>query len=1270
MVNSAYILKIDFLTLFHRCIFIFAVICLFNENAATKATIEALGDKKLDFDCDSLYYVQDNSNVYKVYGLVPESQTTLSSKKQYNLNVKSEYGGVSGRNPDTIALGPNEKGVLTMYQWDYITYSKEIEYIQKNQASTTVNAFSFDEFVNFTGWSGGEVNQKTGEIYFIGYNQYKLGTEARMMIYNPSTKKVSKSGVLTEENSLNLDFSKYNVESDMAIDADGNAYIMVSNGADFRLIRVVPDKNNPSNWRYSEVQKFALDRSAQIWGMSFLNGMLYVNLNFYIYELNPLSGDWRNTNFLASNSLDFTTCQMAPVIKGKVYLDENGNGILDGLERSNNGVKDVEIEVYNKNFKHLGTQFTNNRGEYNFLLPSAKSTFYIRMKRPQVKGVNSYQTLASGGKYIWDGPNNKGTNTVTPFCYNDTSIPSANYYEKTCYGAKEDGTEYSGYTLDSTNFYSKVIMQTDRAVVRADFALAGVDRSDAPSTFGEISHAMKPSVYLGSGVDADSFSKVGPNADQDKSDDGVEVRLENNASWSSLQNFVFSNNRTYNFRVKVNSNGKQKGFLNAWMAVNATTFSNKIADNLQDTKNSGYVEFNYTIPELVWKTTDNKTKAFFRFRYSTKNVTNIQPANPTGNKWDNIPWVIDGEVEDYMVTYYYVPVPKKVSGNFSVVNQNFNVKAGGKLDTEPRSQTALYTQIANKKFNVKLVHHEYGKVSTNLNDKVHVAIDFVEYNTALQDCDNVKMLKKDVIAFDLQPTQTIVSFEPTLQNITSSGTFKATYNILGSSEKNSTCSDLFAVRPKEFVLDNNFGSNLIGGKLSSGQIRALKNGGGLATDYNQQAKNIIHVNSTLKKPSACELNENVSSEVTIKQSDMKNGLGNIDINYHNVGDIDTIISDKLWASKDRVYNDCLDSLTNEHDANGKVGCDITIKAGLKFVPKALNSTFKISDSANKYTYISSNLSMHANIDMDISAILDDNSTATNYNKDCFAKDVEYGVQLINNNVTGWDNRSENGSSKRIMYIEKTGANITSNNKNYDGLAKLKTTQSNFINGTAHSNFGFNFARPSNPEKPFIIESSDFNITFLQDADDVKGLNPYSGDGSAHMYYGRIHSKKSEYIVPNQNSTNVDIYYEIYCPMLCDRNLYNLVQISNMDVQYPDWYINSDHDISQGNVTEFRVTQGNAKLSKSISDQTPKYYTDVIKDGKETLVVTKNSLDFPHSVTVTIMPNLWLLHDPAFNIIFPGNGGEWAGFGQTNKTDNIGRVLDVNPSKHIKQKVDW
>ncbi|MDR1461164.1 MAG: hypothetical protein LBI78_05915 [Campylobacteraceae bacterium] len=1267
---NAYISKADFLTTLHRCIFIFAAICSFGKDATAKATIESLGDSKLNFDCNSLYYVQDNSNVFKVYGLIPGVQTTLSAKKQYNLNVRSEYGGWSGRDPDTIALGPNERGVLTMYQWDYVTHSKEIEYISKNQASTTANAFSFSEFINFRGWSGGEVNQKTGEIYFIGYNQYILGGEARMMIYDPKTRRISKSDVLKPESSWDTNFANYKVQSDMAIDADGNAYIMISKDTDFRLLKVIPDKNNPYNWRYSEIQKFTLDTSAEIWGMSFLNGMLYINSRFYIYELNPLTGTWRDTKFLASNSYDFTTCQMAPVIKGKVYFDANGDGVLSSSEKNSAGLSGIEIQVYDRSYRYLGSQFTNGRGEYNFLLPSAQSTFYIRMKRPRINGINTYQTMASGGKYIWSGPDNRGTNIVVPTCYNDTNIPNANYYEKTCYGAKANGIEHSNNGISLANFYSVVVMQTDRAVVRADFALAPSDRSDAPNSFGEVYHTINPNVYMGSNVDADSSSRINQNADGDKYDDGVQVRLENNTTWSNLQNFTFLNNKKYNFRVKVNSNSKQNGFLNAWIALDSTTFSNKIANNLQDANNSGYIEFNYTTPELVLTNKDNKAKAFFRFRYSTKNVTNILPVNPYADNWNSYPWAIDGEVEDYMITYRYVAEQKHMSGDFSVVNQNFNAKAGDLLDTKSHQQTALYTQIANKKFNVKLMHHEYGKISKNFNGEMNVTIDFVEYNTALPNCNNVKVLEKNIKTLSLKPTQTIMPFEVTLHNVTASGTFKTTYHLLGSSETNSTCSDLFAVRPKEFILSNDFNANLTGGKLNNGQIKALKNGGNLAADYNQQAVNIIHVNSTLKKPSICKLDENASSEVTIKSFDIKNGIGNIGINYHNVGNVDTILSDKLWTSKDRAYNDCLDNFANEHDASGKVGCDIAIKAELRFMPKAFSSTFSVSDFADKYTYISSELLMYANIDMDISAILDDGSAATNYHKDCFAKDVEYGVQLSNNNITGWDNRKGNEPSKRIKYVEKTGVNIIMNNKNYDGSVALETTQNNFINGTAHSNFGFNFERPSEPEKPFIVKFNDFNITSLKNVDNIKGLDSYNKDGSAHMYYGRTHSKEPEYIVLNQDSVNANIYYEIFCPMYCNRSLYNAIQISNMDAQYPNWYINSAHVINQGNVTEFRVTQGSAKLSKSTSDKTPKYYTDIIKNGKETLGVTKNSPNTPYSVTITIKPNSWLLHDPAFKVIFSGDGGEWAGFGQANKTNRTGRVLDANASKYIRQKIDW
>ncbi|MDR3177841.1 MAG: hypothetical protein LBT96_02535 [Campylobacteraceae bacterium] len=1265
MNNDIHKLEVDLSALLYKFVFIVAFACSLANVGMARATIEDIRDAGLDFDCDSLYYVQDDSDVYKVYGLISGVQTTLSSRKQYNLNVQSEYGGYSGRNPDTIALGPNEYGALTMYQWDYVKFSKEIEYVIKNQYSKIARAFSFPEFADFRGWSGGEINQKTGEIYFVGHNQDELGSKARIMIYDPATAIARVSGVI-QPDSWETDFSKYQVESDMAIDADGNAYIMVSSGTDYRLLRVVPDKKHSNNWKYNQIQSFKMDRRAQIWGMAFLNGMLYVNLDFFIYELNPLTGSWRNTNFVADNSLDFTACQMAPIIKGKVYLDANGDGILSSAEKKADGVRGVEVQVYDSWGTYLGMQYTNGKGEYNFLLPSSKSTFYIRLKRPQVNELNAYQTWASGGNYAWNGGDNRGVNKVTPRCYNNTTIPKADYYEKSCYGAKSSGIDQSSNHINAANFYSTVVMQTDRAIVHANFALAPSDRSDAPYAFQEASHAINPNIYLGLGVDADVYSKTSQNANGDKYDDGVQVRLSDKTSWSNLQGFLFTNSLTYNFRVKVKSDGGQKGFLNAWVAIESAPFSSKIANNLQDNDNDGYIEFNYTMPERVVNNKDNSTKAFYRFRYSSANIANLLPANPSSGSFNGYPWAIDGEVEDYMSVYQYISKPKHLKGNFLIVNQNLNAKAGDSINTKSHEQTALYTQIAGKKFNVKLIHYDAGKISKDIGSNINATIDFVEYNTGAPNCNNVKMLKKNISSLKIKPTQTIIPLDVTLYDTTDKGTFKITYQASDSSTVNSTCSDLFVVRPKEFALSDGFKETLIGGKSNSGQIKALQNDGNTAKNYRQKAVNIIHVNSTLVKPSACLLDANASSEVTLTPSDIKDGAGDLALNYQNIGDIDIIISDNSWALNDKIYNDCLDTFTNEHDKNGKVGCAIAIKTMLKFKPKAFSGKLDVSDFANNYTYISSELLMHANISMQISALLEDDSTAVNYHENCFAKDVTYNMQLKDNDIVGWDKREGDGASKRITYLGKTGADVTDKG---EGKIALKTAQNNFINGTADVRLGFNFKRPSAPERPFIVKFDDFSIDDLKDADNVK-LGSYDGNGSAHMYYGRAHSKEPEYKVLNQNSTNAYIYYEVYCPLYCNRSLYSTVKISNIDMQYKDWYINDAHAVNQGNITSFKITQGSANISKSASDKTPKYYTDIIGGGIETLGVNKNSPQTPHTVAITINPQSWLLHDPSFKVIFLGDKSDWAGHGGVNKNDSVGRILDVNASKYTGQRIDW
>ncbi|MDR3178190.1 MAG: hypothetical protein LBT96_04320 [Campylobacteraceae bacterium] len=1301
------------------------------------------------FDCNKLYMVRDNGDFYSFNN--PTVDAVVGSRL---LDLKGK---------DTIAIGPwgREDGGMTLHYWDWLEKSNiDYTFTGVRDGGYTISAPEASH--NY--WSGGEANQMTGEVYFSSGEDSTINNDFRLGIYNTANGNFRKSGQLSPATPSDNIGDVY-VSSDMAIDAKGNAYVLVRNGNNHELMRIIVGKNGES-WKYNRVKTIVgIDQQElDIWGMAFLNGKLYAG-NWHLFEINPLTGRTQYKGEVRDRPspttgnryfLDLATCQVAAIIEGKVYYDKDGDGILTDAEKNAAGVANVNVDIHDSNGVKIGGVTTSGDGSYTLLLPNTNTIFYVRLNQPALRGANAHQTWASGGRYSWAGQYRAGNNTVTPKCYNDHTLSNKqviatnkigiypqNIYDKygiACYGAKADGVDPSGIiNISQANYYSQVNITTDRAVIEADFALGPVDRSDAPVesingttyNFGEAAHARTGGIYLGDKVDAELVSfannetsdinKINAASDDNSGvkddDDSVEVKEWNATdpdAFEPIQNFEFINGNLYNFRVKVQS----KGYLNAWAnfyngaTLRNYTFTNEytstkagrfVTNNVVNNDgnytelvyNNGYLEFNYTIPDTSYidnnANHNNTTKAYMRFRYTNTSISNMSfKDEPRGNSyWNSHTWAIGGEVEDYMVRYHYIPRPNFVPANLTVVNENFDKKSEDIFDIKDHSKIGLFTQIAKKPFNATIVAHNDGVILEKFEQNVTVIIDFVEDNLSAPECslEYMPLLERlGNITLEGNKTDAVVKrIQTNLTKVTRNGTFMLTYYYSDSSHYNTTtCSDSFALRPATFKLDG-FSGNLIGGKIISGNISALDNSGATALLYNQSQNKINHQNSTLvpyyPDCNETEINLTVTNGLQINTTSFNSGKSNMNISYDNIGVIDTSFVDDDWTriDNDPNKNDCIpNNSTNIHAASGKykgrVGCDIALNGTLKFIPAKFTNTLQVSNfNGGTYTYLSDNNSMHANINVGISAVLDGGGAASNYHQNCFAHNVTYSVKLINENLTDWDNRGN--STYRIKYFT-TGstADVTYGNENNDtGGAVLSTSQGNFSGGIANTKFGFNFGREEEVEKPFTAFGKDFNVTSVKDSDGVKGegveIEEGEEAGKAKFYYGRTHSKLPEYSVYG-NETNATIYYEVYCDN-CNKSSY--VASMRLDGEYPQWYINNNHDaLAAGNVTKFEVNLTEAYLTVDTSINTPKYSSYNVQNGQEILGVNKDSsINYtPYKVTIEIQPHSWLHNDPKFDVIFKGSGGDWAGHGQSRAGNATGRVIRENPSGDKSIRMDW
>jgi adhesin/invasin len=477
--------------------------------AAQAATITI--DRAAIFDCQTLYAVGDNGTAK-----IDLSGATPTTTAAYVQAVAPRH------RMDTMALGLKPGATsdavenLVAYHWRWDSNQSNGLVLPIAYGATTGDTFNVPNDPESGGWSGGELNQLTGEIYFSGYEDTFItrvggsdgkGGNYRMMKAGPSAVGPFVHSGELEPNTTSdaLTRAESHVSSDMAVDAEGNIYLLTggSAAAGKWLIRVVPGSDG--KWRYSKVVKLTSDGTAQdllstgdVWGMAFLNGSLYALRNVrYLYRIDPITG---RSTYLGSLNYspgvgdtfrDLSSCQTAPVLRGVVYNDVNGDGVVPDLnaQQAEQVLADQLVELYDSAGTLLGTRQTDGAGGFSFILNNTNNAdFYVRVAQPVIGGVNATQTWASGAD---------SQNKVDALCYDRRDAGTPARQNGICRGNRADGidpTTLGGPVADRGGFVSKVHVTTSQEVSIASFGFTTLaSHGDAPDTFGTKTAAKGPS---------------------------------------------------------------------------------------------------------------------------------------------------------------------------------------------------------------------------------------------------------------------------------------------------------------------------------------------------------------------------------------------------------------------------------------------------------------------------------------------------------------------------------------------------------------------------------------------------------------------------------------------------------------------------------------------------------------------------------------------------------------------------------------------------------
>lgn len=593
-------------------------------------------------------------------------------------------------------------------------------------------------------------------------------------------------------------------------------------------------------------------------------------------------------------------------------------------------------------------------------------------------------------------------------------------------------------------------------------------------------------------------------------------------------------------------------------------------------------------------------------------------------------------------------------GAFNVVNKNFS---GSSIPSDNTSPTnALYTQIVGQPFNIKILSLDSfvsGAVNINLkefyngsySDDVNISlISTPDYDscgenesckkekckdaTEIEYIDSVSFTNKDSVTKPITPTKA-----------TSKASFRIDF-INNKGDLESACSfDSFAIRPATYNFDTNE-SHLIGGKEYQLDANATNLSEIKTPNYSQT----LDVNLSLVIPTGCTLpNDNNITSITFNNGTSNNGK----IKTKDIGDYNVSILDTNWTAVDQNPKsdgsiDCIqNSSTNTPDANGKVGCNTLGSKVFSFSPKKFSNTLSISSfSTNNYTYLSNDKKMSANISITTTAILEDNSTAQNYTKNCYAKDINTTIKL---------NTLPVGYSNIIFFDDNTTTKMDSNTTD---SALFETTEGNFTSGIANLKIKFNFPRDIlNPKNPFKVSKNDFNITSILDTNGTQGIDfNRSTDQNITFYYGRVHAPDYNFFGTEGDAT---IYYEVFCND-CNKTDFNITGDESSDSI--NWFINTLHtNLNEGNVTTY------TPASPTVISTNPTLST-TITNGTERIKVSTSKTPYKDKIKFNSSP--WLIFSPTDFIVDFKNTGQWAGEGIKGKT------VDLNISKRQNRRLDW
>ena len=370
-----------------------------------------------------------------------------------------------------------------------------------------------------------------------------------------------------------------------------------------------------------------------------------------------------------------------------------------------------------------------------------------------------------------------------------------------------------------------------------------------------------------------------------------------------------------------------------------------------------------------------------------------------------------------------------------------------------------------------------------------------------------------------------------------------------NNETNST--DNFAVRPKKFNIVN-ISSPIYAGEDFNISFEALDNNDVNTTDYNESKGVSFDINVSEIK-NGCLTGTYTGNVI------FSDGGNTTTANYNEVGSIDINISDENIPCQNRFAGvDCKDNnITNYYnsDINTSIGSDTVNIIVNPYDINITNVTFNVSTQAD-WLYMAENINdMNITLHTTVKAFNKQGNILQDFNSTCYGQDLNVSFYYDVNNSNADVNLTLDG-------------NLTNNDVNISDINKtLQIPKGLFISGEANSSYAFGIDRDYNKYKnPKKVTLNEVNITTI-------GISKYQNgktldsNNSATFYYGRTYTQD---LATSKTDDNTTVEILIYA----DNAHKDFV--SGLKEELLDWYLNSMHAESDGNISDANISSSTLK----------------------------------------------------------------------------------------------